>query len=185
MVTFRIIFQRKKYNDVFDLLKWLKRKTKRLKMKSMKIKFGLRELPKKSIMLNWLLFVIPTQGKYCRGYDFTIRENIQAKIFWWRRQSEFGICSRRSWPGICAGLVTNSVTVHVATNVFSNANRLFRVVQTKAILFLKSMSERVGSDIERLWIWIFSRFLVDLEINHSISESLYVGSASFRQWFRN
>ena len=25
--------------------------------------------------------------------------------------------------------------------------------QTQAILFLKSLSERVGSDIERLWIW--------------------------------
>ena len=29
-----------------------------------------------------------------------------------------------------------------------------RVVQTKAISFLKSMSESVGSDIERLWNWI-------------------------------
>ena len=27
-------------------------------------------------------------------------------------------------------------------------------LQTQAILFLKSMSERVGSDIERLWIWM-------------------------------
>ena len=31
---------------------------------------------------------------------------------------------------------------------------LLRVNQTKAILFLKSMSERVGSDIKRLWIWM-------------------------------
>ena len=29
-----------------------------------------------------------------------------------------------------------------------------RVVQTQSILFLKLMSERVGSDIERLWNWI-------------------------------
>ena len=29
-----------------------------------------------------------------------------------------------------------------------------RVVQTQAILFLKSMSERVGSDIQRRWNWI-------------------------------
>ena len=29
-----------------------------------------------------------------------------------------------------------------------------RVVQTQAILFLKSMSERGGSDLERLWNWI-------------------------------
>ena len=33
---------------------------------------------------------------------------------------------------------------------------LLRVVQTQAILSLKSMSEKVGSDIERLWIWIMS-----------------------------
>ena len=32
--------------------------------------------------------------------------------------------------------------------------RSLRVVQTKAILFLQSMSERVGPDIERLWIWM-------------------------------
>ena len=31
-----------------------------------------------------------------------------------------------------------------------------RVVQTQAILFLKSMSERDRSDIERLWIWMQS-----------------------------
>ena len=42
------------------------------------------------------------------------------------------------------------------------------IVQTKAILFLKSMSEKVGSDIERLWIWICNRFWVDLDIHHSI-----------------
>ena len=31
-----------------------------------------------------------------------------------------------------------------------------RVVQTETILFLKSMSERVGSDTERLWIWMMN-----------------------------
>ena len=31
-----------------------------------------------------------------------------------------------------------------------------RVVQTQAILFLKSMSERVGSDLERLLNWIMN-----------------------------
>jgi len=41
---------------------------------------------------------------------------------------------------------------------------LLRVVQTKAILFLKLMSERVGSDIERPWIWSFNWFLVVLKI---------------------
>ena len=32
---------------------------------------------------------------------------------------------------------------------------LLRVVQTQAILFLKSMSERGGPDVERLWNWIY------------------------------
>ena len=35
-------------------------------------------------------------------------------------------------------------------------NENLRVVQTKAILFLKSMSERGGSDIERRWIWMMN-----------------------------
>jgi len=33
---------------------------------------------------------------------------------------------------------------------------LLRVVQTQVILFLKSMSESVGSDIERLWNWMMN-----------------------------
>ena len=52
-----------------------------------------------------------------------------------------------------------------------------RVVQTQAISFLKSMSERAGSDIERLWILITS---FSIEIHHSIPASLYVGSDPFR-----
>ena len=31
---------------------------------------------------------------------------------------------------------------------------------------------------------IFNRFWVDLEIHHSISESFYIGSDSFRHWFQ-
>ena len=64
-----------------------------------------------------------------------------------------------------------------------------RVVQTQAILFLKTLSERVGSDIYfgttlNLNDVIFNRFEVDQEIHHSISASLYVGSDSFRQCFQ-
>ena len=40
-----------------------------------------------------------------------------------------------------------------------NGYRL-RVVPTQAILFLKSMSERDGSDIQRLWNWTMN-FLID------------------------
>ena len=58
------------------------------------------------------------------------------------------------------------------------------IKNSKAILFLKSISERGGSDILQLWIWASNVFLVDLEIRNSISESLYVGSASFRHWFQ-
>ena len=62
---------------------------------------------------------------------------------------------------------------------------ILRVVQTQAILFLKSMSERGGSDIERLLNDVnVNRFSVDLEIHHSISASLYVGSDSLRHWFQ-
>ena len=41
--------------------------------------------------------------------------------------------------------------IHDQVRVFWRI-KLLRVVRTKAILFLKSMSERVGSDMERLWI---------------------------------
>ena len=34
-----------------------------------------------------------------------------------------------------------------------NSNKDLRVVHTQVISFLKSMSETVGSDVERLWIW--------------------------------
>ena len=43
-------------------------------------------------------------------------------------------CARRAWHGLHAHFP-------------SEAAELLRVVQTQAILFLKSMSERVGSDI--------------------------------------
>ena len=33
------------------------------------------------------------------------------------------------------------------------------VVQTQAILFLKSVSERVGSDIQRLWNWMMNFYI--------------------------
>ena len=65
------------------------------------------------------------------------------------------------------------------------ASDLGWVKGSPAILFLKSMSERGGSDILRLWIWIFNRFWVDLEIHHSISESLFVGSDSSDIDFKN
>ena len=62
---------------------------------------------------------------------------------------------------------------------------IIRVVQIQIILFLKSMSERGGSDREQLWIWRkFNRFWVDLENHHSNSESFYVGFDLFRHLFQ-
>ena len=42
---------------------------------------------------------------------------------------------------------------------------LLRVVQTQAILLLKSMSERVGSDMKRLWILNNNSYLYRLKID--------------------
>ena len=42
-----------------------------------------------------------------------------------------------------------------------------RVVHNLDISFLKSMSERVGSDIERLWIWMKVSFRIDTRWRHS------------------
>ena len=83
--------------------------------------------------------------------------------------------------------------------VFSNLQRkLLRVVQTQAILFSKSMPDRVGSDIERLWILKYNLYCISytvtmLCITHisldsksieSNSESFYVGSDFRRHWFQ-
>ena len=43
----------------------------------------------------------------------------------------------------------------------NNQNRVLRVVRSQAIFFMKSMSERDGSDLYRLWILIFNLFWVD------------------------
>ena len=62
--------------------------------------------------------------------------------------------------------------------VFQNYNYVcLRVDQTQAIIFLKSMSDGVGSDIERLWMLSRSRNSAQLYFR-----AMYVGSASFRHW---
>ena len=58
-----------------------------------------------------------------------------------------------------------------------------RIVQTQAILFFKSMSERVGSDTERLCIWGSHLESILSRSRNSNSESFDVGSVSFRHWF--
>ena len=66
-----------------------------------------------------------------------------------------------------------------------------RVVLSKPIHFLKSMSERVGYDIERPWIFndtFCNLYLHRLKIHwiwpHSNSVSFHVGSDFFRDWFQ-
>ena len=47
------------------------------------------------------------------------------------------------------------------------------------------MFKKIGSDIERFWIW-FNRFWVDGDMTyHSSSESFYVGSDSHRHYSKN
>ena len=75
-----------------------------------------------------------------------------------------------------------SQNVHSKYSVVSH----FRVVQTQAILFLKSMSEKVGSDIERRWFLndeSLDRLRIDWGWRHSNSKSFYIGCDSFRHWF--
>ena len=65
---------------------------------------------------------------------------------------------------------------------------ILRVVQTQSILFLKSMSENVGSVIERLWNSMTSHSIdfetIQIWVIIENSESWYAGSESFRQWFQ-
>jgi len=60
-----------------------------------------------------------------------------------------------------------------------------RIVQ--AILFLKQMSERVGSNIERLWILITDSInfeTIQTWVNTQNPESFYIGSEPFRHCFQ-
>ena len=63
-----------------------------------------------------------------------------------------------------------------------------RVVPTQTILFLQSMLERVGSDIERLWTLNDNSYLNRLKSFwiwcHLNSDSFYVGSDSYRHWIQ-
>ena len=62
--------------------------------------------------------------------------------------------------------------------------KVSRVIKTQSILFLKSCSEGVGSDLERLLILndilYRSRLKIDRMLCHLNSESFYVGSDLFR-----
>ena len=60
-------------------------------------------------------------------------------------------------------------------------NMILREVQTKAILFLKSMSESVGSDI--LYV-TYNDSEIDRRLRFLNSESFYVGSDSIRHLFQ-
>ena len=60
-------------------------------------------------------------------------------------------------PGVLDDLEKQKMTVGrvrkpIQVKIIDDDGKELRVVQTQAILFLKSMSERVGSDLERLWI---------------------------------
>ena len=64
----------------------------------------------------------------------------------------------------------------LSTRIFRN----LRVVQTQGILFLKSMSEIDGSDINRLRNGITNCQIDSKSIDAENSGSFYVASASFR-----
>ena len=58
-------------------------------------------------------------------------------------------------PGVLDDLEKQKMTVGrvrkpIQVKIIDDDGKELRVVQTQAILFLKSMSERVGSDLERL-----------------------------------
>ena len=59
------------------------------------------------------------------------------------------------WQSYIGGFMI-LVTESICWWLFHCVRDCLRVVQTQAITFLKSISERVGSEIERLWIWMTS-----------------------------
>ena len=60
----------------------------------------------------------------------------------------------------------------------------FKPFSTQAILLLRSMSEKLGSDLRRLWNWIMNFKIDSKSIKDSNPESLYVVSDPFRHWFQ-
>ena len=66
--------------------------------------------------------------------------------------------------------------------------KVLRVIKTQSISFLKSLSEGVGSDLERLLILNDISYRCRLKIDRMLcdfnSESFYVGSDLFRNWFK-
>ena len=64
------------------------------------------------------------------------------------------------------------ITLHHGDPISVLPDAVSRVVKAQAISFVKPLPERIGSDIER--------FLLDQAVHHLISESLHVGSVSFR-----
>ena len=126
------------------------------------------------------------EALYSQVNDFTVNTENETKIISRPSQMKLSVINKKKWwfSGlICWRNTTNIrllewVVALILTNDAFELNDmpplLLRVVQTQAILFLKSMSKKVGSNIE--WLW------VDLEIVHPIW-TLYVGSDTFRQWF--
>ena len=51
---------------------------------------------------------------------------------------------------------TQNFKFHKKISILENYTFLLRVVQIQTILFLKSMSERGGPDIQRLWNWMMN-----------------------------
>ena len=70
-------------------------------------------------------------------------------------------------------MIQDEITFWIFLILYRPYCMVLRVVQTQAILFLKSRSERVGSDIERLlnWMMNFSKPL-EIDVIHFKSRSM-------------
>ena len=106
--------------------------------------------------------------KFAKIWNFTISHKSDFKCYdVLRRNIDYYGAHKRTLKG------------HFKKRVFLSNKVGLRVVQTEAILFLKSMSDRVGS-VQRLW----HRMKIDWRWRHWNSVSFYVGSDSFRHWFQ-
>ena len=53
------------------------------------------------------------------------------------------------YPDNCRPLAVRYIVLEIKGKVWSHIVTILRIVQTQAILYLKSMSERGGSDVQR------------------------------------
>ena len=96
---------------------------------------------------------------------------LQGKV--WRSKSEFKFMGRKAHPG--QNCQNDDAIVKDSD---------YPIAKTQAIPLFE-ISEKIGSDIVRLGNWISKTTQINWRCCNLNSDSFFIGSAPFRQWFQN